>query len=264
MQQFAQLGFPELYESVLVPTLFRPWAEDILHRIDLSVSDSIIDVACGTGIVARVARERTGARRIVGIDLNPAMLAVAQDRGPNIEWRIGDATALPVAEGETFSAAVCQQGLQFIPDRKAAIAEIRRVLSPGGHLAVSTWQSDENFPFLHGLRQVAEQHVGKVTDRRHSFGDAAELGVLLTEAGFRNVQVESVTKTMRFSDGNAFAYLNAAAMIGMSERGPEISPEERDPLIRAIVADCRELIVENTNADGFSYDIGANVATARS
>ena len=262
MQQFAQLGFPELYESQLVPTLFRPWAEDIVQRLGVSPADSFIDIACGTGIVARVAREGPGARRVVGIDLNPAMLAVARDRAPDIEWRAGDAVALPVPEGETFSVAVCQQGLQFFPDREAAVSDIRRVLSPGGRLAVSTWQSDEEFPFLHGLRRIAERHVGRVTDRRHSFGDAAELARLLTEAEFRDVQVMSITKTMRFSDGNAFAYLNAAAMVGMSERGPDIRPEERDSVIRAIVEDSRDMIIANTNADGFSYDIGANVAIA--
>lgn len=263
MQQFAQLGFPEMYELALVPALFRPWAADVVERVDVNPADAVLDVACGTGIVARLAKERAGPdSRVAGIDVNPAMIDVARNRAPDIDWRVGDAANLPLAEGETFTVVVCQQGLQFFPDRMAALTAMRRALAPGGRLAVSTWRSDEGMPVLRALRAVAERHVGKVSDRRHSFSDGDELRRILLTAGFENVQVASVTKVMRFQDGKTFVHLNAAAMVGMSERAADLGAEDRNAVISAIVADSDELIVSNTDASGFSYEIGANVATA--
>ncbi len=101
-----------------------------------------------------------------------------------------------------------------------------------------------------------------MSDRRHSFSNGDELRRILITAGFENVQVTSVTKVMRFQDGTTFVHLNAAAMVGMSERAADLGAEDRNAVINAIVADSGELIVSNTDASGFSYEIGANVATA--
>jgi ubiquinone/menaquinone biosynthesis C-methylase UbiE len=263
MQQFAQLGFPEMYELALVPALFRPWAEDAIERLDVRPDDAVLDVACGTGIVARLAKDRSrGVGRVVGIDVNPAMIDVARNRAPDIDWRVGDAANLPLADGETFTVVVCQQGLQFFPDRMAALAEMRRALAPSGRLVVSTWRSDEEMPVLRALRAVAERHVGEVSDRRHSFSDREELRRILITAGFEDVQVTPVTKVMRFEAGKTFVHLNAAAMVGMSEHGGSLGVEDRNAAINAIVADSEPVIVNNTDASGFSYEIGANVATA--
>lgn len=263
MHQFAQLGFPEMYELALVPTLFRPWAEDLVRLVDIKPTDAVLDVACGTGIVARLAKERTGPTgRIIGIDVNPAMIDVARNRAPDIEWRVGDAASLPVTENGGFNVVVCQQGLQFFPDRRAALAEIRRVLAPGGRLALSTWRSDEEMPVLRALRAIAERHVGTVSDRRHSFSDGEELRRILINAGFSDVQVSPATKIMRFQDGATFVHLNAVAMVGMSERAQELSAEARTAAAGAIVADSQDLIAKNTDASGFAYEIGANIATA--
>ncbi|MCO5108730.1 MAG: class I SAM-dependent methyltransferase [Burkholderiaceae bacterium] len=113
-------SFPETYERCLVGPLFRPWAETILDDVDLAPGDRVLDVACGTGIVARLARERLGeAGRVVGVDISPAMLAVARTAAPAIDWREGDACALPLRDAEKFDVVVCQQGLQFFPDKPA-------------------------------------------------------------------------------------------------------------------------------------------------
>jgi len=263
MQQFAQLGFPEVYELALVPALFRPWAEDIVRLVDVGPSDAVLDVACGTGVVARLAKERAGPTgRVIGIDVNPAMVDVARNRAPDIDWRVGDAANLPVNENGGLTVVVCQQGLQFFPDRMAALAEMRRVLAPGGRLAVSTWRSDEEMPVLRALRAIAERHVGKVADRRHSFSDGDELRRILADAGLNDVQVTPVTKIIRFQDGSTFVHLNAVAMVGMCERAQDLSAEERNAAVGAILADSQDLVVRNTAAHGFTYEIGANVATA--
>jgi ubiquinone/menaquinone biosynthesis C-methylase UbiE len=263
MQQLAQLGFPEMYEQALVPALFRPWAEDLVRLVNIGAGDNLLDIACGTGIVARLAKERTGpAGHIVGVDVNPAMLDVARRQAPDIEWRVGDAAALPVSESGAFGVVVCQQGLQFFPDRMAALAEMRRILAPAGRVAVSTWRSDEEMAVLRDLRAIAERHVGSVADRRHSLSDAEELRRMLVDAGFKDVRVAPVTKTVRFQDGTTFVNLNAIALVGMSNRAQGLSNEARSEAVQAIVAESQDLIAANTGAQGFAYEIGANVATA--
>ena len=103
-----QPTFPEMYEKWLVGPLFRPWAEIALDEVNLAEGDRLLDIACGTGIVARTACERLGnaAGFVVGIDLSMDMLAVAKKAAPAIDWREGNAVALPLHEGEQFD--VCQ------------------------------------------------------------------------------------------------------------------------------------------------------------
>ncbi|TIX95556.1 MAG: methyltransferase domain-containing protein [Mesorhizobium sp.] len=138
-----QASFPQMYERWLVGPLFRPWAEMALGELELSSGDRLLDIACGTGIVARVARERLGeSGYIVGVDISPDMLAVARAVEPAVDWRQGNAGELPLRNGETFDVVVCQQGLQFFPDRPAAAAQMRLALAKGGRLAMATWRPD--------------------------------------------------------------------------------------------------------------------------
>ena len=128
-----QSSFPENYERELVGPLFRPWAELTVDEVNPGPAERVLDVACGTGIVARVAGERIGSGRgLVGVDISPGLLAVARAVAPDIDWREGDAGALPLADGEQFEVVLCQQGLQFFPDKPAAAARLpsRSVLCP--------------------------------------------------------------------------------------------------------------------------------------
>lgn len=160
-----QATFPEMYERWLVGPLFRPWAETTLEEVELSSGDRVLDIACGTGIVARLARERIGdAGHVVGVDISSDMLAVARAVAPGIDWREGKAGALPLYDGEQFDVVVCQQGLQFFPDKPAAAAEMRRALAKGGRLAVATWRSDDEIPFFRELRRVVERQLGAIAD----------------------------------------------------------------------------------------------------
>lgn len=261
---FAQLSFPEIYEQALVTPLFRPWAGPVLDDVELAVGDSILDIACGTGIVARLAKERLGETgKVVGVDLSPAMIAVARRVTPDIDWREGDACALPLQDDEQFDVVVCQQGLQFVPDKPAGAREMRHALASGGRLAVSTWRPDEEIPFVRELRRVAERHVGPIVDRRHSFGEAGPLEMLLRDAGFHDVRSKIVSRTIRFEDGSVFARLNAIALVGMSAPAREMSDEDREQTVTAIVHDSAEVVSRNTDDTGLAFELATNVATAR-
>jgi ubiquinone/menaquinone biosynthesis C-methylase UbiE len=258
-------SFPEAYESWLVGPLFRPWAEVLLERVELAAGDRVLDVACGTGIVARLAKERLGDDgHVVGIDLSPQMLAVARAVAPAVEWREGNATALPVQDPERFDVVICQQGLQFFPDRLAAAREMRRALAPGGRLAVATWGSKEDIPLVRDLHRVAERHLGAIVDQRHGFGDPAALEALLAGAGFQNVRVEAMSRAIRFSDGSVFLRLNTMALVGMSAVSKELGDAERARVVASIVGESAEVLMPYTDREGLMFEITSNVATARS
>src|SRR5262249_1850701 len=148
----------------LVPTIFRPWAEALLTLAALQPGERILDVACGTGVVARLAAVQVGPTgQVRGVDLNPGMLAVARSvpapTGAVITWQEGTATALPL-EDAAFDVVLCQQGLQFFPDRVAALQEMHRVLVPGGRLALSVWGPIASSPGFAVLAEALARHVG--------------------------------------------------------------------------------------------------------
>jgi ubiquinone/menaquinone biosynthesis C-methylase UbiE len=262
-QLFVATTFTEIYERVLVGPLFRPFAEQLVSRVAPNRGDRVIDVACGTGIVARVARERLGPQaRIVGVDVAPAMLAVARSVDPTIEWREGNAIALPVNGAEDFTVLTCHQGLQFMPDKPAAIREMRRVLAPGGRLAIATWRSLEDIPGVVELNAVAERHVGPIIDSRHSFGDANGLRSLLVDAGFSDANVATIAHDVQFADGALFARLNAMAVIGMSEKGKAMSESERGELAGRIAGESQDVIAKATKNGVFVLPLTTNIATA--
>jgi ubiquinone/menaquinone biosynthesis C-methylase UbiE len=253
-----------MYEKSLVPTLFRPWAEQMLEDAGLEAGERVLDVACGTGIAARLARHRLGdGAKVVGVDVAPPMIAMARSVAPDIDWRVGDACALPLEAGEQFDLVVCQQGLQFFPDRAAAAREMRRALAPNGRLVASTWRADEELPVLLELRRIAERRLGPVADRRHAFGEAGPIEALLRDAGFRDVRTASASRTIRFHDGATFVRLNAMALIGMSPSAAQLGEEEREGLLARIGEDSAGVVRAHTDSGGFHYEIAATLASAR-
>jgi ubiquinone/menaquinone biosynthesis C-methylase UbiE len=161
---------PENYQSFLVPAMFTPFAEKLVVEAGIEPGSRVLDVACGTGAASRVVARRAGpSGSVTGVDLGEPTLAIARahpaepDAAP-IEYLQGDATALPVSEND-FDVAICQQGLQFFPDRALALAAMRGALKPGGRLAVATWTGVESNPF------------GAVADalEEHASADAAQM-----------------------------------------------------------------------------------------
>jgi ubiquinone/menaquinone biosynthesis C-methylase UbiE len=196
---------PQAYERYMVPTLFTPWAQELLARAALHAGERVLDVACGTGIVARLAAQRVGpSGYVMGVDLNAAMIETARTQTPPagapVEWREGDAHALPCADA-TFDVVCCQQGLQFFPDKPHALREMHRVLGPGGRLVLSVWRSLPYNPYGRALADAMERHVGAAAGTGmpapYGFGEMEPLRTLLTAAGFRDIHIHIVVLTMR-------------------------------------------------------------------
>ncbi len=135
-----------VYELNLVPALFGPWARDFIAFVELKQGDHVLDAGCGTGAVARLVPPLVGPNgRTVGLDFDVEMLAVAAELFTDVEWREGDLQSMPF-DPASFDLVICQQSLQFLPDRGAGLREIRRVLRPAGHLALSVWTELEKSP----------------------------------------------------------------------------------------------------------------------
>ena len=192
---------PEVYERDLVPAVFGPWARLVVDLADLQSGDRVLDVACGTGVVTRVAAEKVGERgAVVAADLNPGMLALAGSlpapRGATVEWRQADAGALPFAD-QAFDVVLCQLGLQFFADRGIALREMYRVLRPGGDVVVMVWRPIERSPGFAALAAALERHIGpdaaSIMRAPFSLGDAEELSSLVAAAGFEGLDLRAST-----------------------------------------------------------------------
>jgi len=260
----SNLTFAEMYERFLVEPLFRPFAEQLLERARPTANDSVLDVACGTGIVARLARKKLGpTAKVVGVDVSAPMLAVARGIDATIDWRDGNATALPVAVDEQFSIVTCHQGLQFVPDKVAAVREMRRALRAGGRAIVATWLSIEDVPFMRDLDKIAGQQLGPFTDSRHSFGDGKALAASLADGGFRDINVETVSHDVRIADGSFFVRMNAMAVVGMSPKGKTLDDAGRTQLAGEIATASQDVVRRYTRDGVLTFALATNVATAR-
>jgi ubiquinone/menaquinone biosynthesis C-methylase UbiE len=223
----------EKYER-FVATWFAPWAVDLVDRTRLEQGSRVLDLACGTGVVARAAAPIIGPNgSIVGSDANEGMLIEAAKHAPAgaaVEWRQADAANLPF-ESDSFDAVLCQQGLQFVPDKAAATAEMRRVLRPGGLAAVSLWRSPEHNPYITALsdglsRQLSEE-AGQAMSAPCGFGDRDVVEQLFSHAGFAGVQVDVVTRlrepvsAREAIEGNLAAIPSAEQVHAMTEAAYE-------------------------------------------
>jgi SAM-dependent methyltransferase len=240
----------EKYER-FVASWFAAWAEDLVARSGVGPGAQVLDVACGTGVVARALAPVVGpAGSIVATDLNDGMLAEARRHpidGPAIEWRPADAAALPFDDGR-FDAVFCQQGLQFVPDKAAAVAEAARVLRPGGVAAVAVWHGAERNPYVAALADGLELHVSHdvatVMRAPCAFGDPAALAALFEVAGFATVEVQAVTLAREPVDP-ADAIAGNLLALPVADRIQTMAPGARAALIDDIVERLGSYIVDD-------------------
>jgi SAM-dependent methyltransferase len=189
------------YDDLFVPALVGAWAPVIADAAGIGPGERVLDVACGTGVAAREAARRTGGGFVAGVDPNAGMLAVAREHGGPIDYRQASAERLPFADA-SFDAVLCQFGLMFFADRPAAIAEMRRVVRPGGRLAAAVWGAIEAIPAFAAELALFERAAGPAAAGalRAPFilGDVAGLAALFEAAAVPRPQVSAHVGAARF------------------------------------------------------------------
>jgi ubiquinone/menaquinone biosynthesis C-methylase UbiE len=192
-------SIPENYDRYLGPVFFDPYAADLVARLNVPEDASVLELACGTGIVTRRLRDRLGPRaKLVATDLNDAMLAYAARKlGPekDVEWKQADATDLPFTD-QSFDAVVCQFGLMFFPDKEKALRETYRVLKPGGTFVFNVWDAIEHNDLPNLAHTIMTKFFADNPPDFYqvpfSFHDPEIIRSLLSAAGFREIQLSLV------------------------------------------------------------------------
>jgi len=192
----------EVYEEFFVPALFMEWAPRVADAAQLATGQKALDVACGTGVLAREAARRVQpGGTVIGLDRNDGMLAVARSKAPDIDWRLGKAESLPFQDG-AMDAVVSQFGLMFFEDRGAALREMWRVLRPGCRFAVAVWGALERSPGYAAMTVLLQRLFGpRVADALRApfaLGDPEALAFQFAQAGISGFQLRTVDGAARF------------------------------------------------------------------
>lgn len=267
MEEPAQSDPARIYEEYLGRTIADPWTRILLEYASLGSGERVLDLACGTGSVARQATPIVGERgKVTGLDINPGMLAVARSldppNGAPIEWLQGDALALQLPDS-AFDVVLCQQGLQFFADRARALREMRRVLVAVGRTAISVWQSLDHHPLYESLFRATVRHLNaEIADVALSFslGSAHDLKSLLIEANFRDVQVIPRSHEVRLPSPERFV---AFTVLGAATSVPAfaaLDEPRRAALIDAIVRDTRAAVKTFRRRDELVFPMSSNIA----
>ena len=229
---------PAAYEEYLVPGFFKPWADKLVQLSSPSPGSDILDVACGTGIVARTAASKLGSdARVTGLDINQQMLnkasEMAEMEGLEIDWQQGDAGDLPF-EDNRFDNLFCQQAMQFFPEPQQVLNEMQRVLKPGGVLALNILRSIPFNPAYKILADELEEHAGGTagTMMRSPFPDWGQNTIhnIVAEAGFEDIQIHLEIISMRYPSPEEFLRREAASS-PLAEEIETMEPERRKMLV---------------------------------
>jgi len=253
---------PENYEKFFVPSIGAPLAVDLVATAELRPGERILDVACGTCVVARQAAAQVGETgTVAGLDVNPGMLEVARSttlNDANIAWYESSAEAIPLADA-SFDVVLCQMGLQFIPGKVQALKEIRRVLAPGGRVVLKLpGPIHKLFAVLRDdiARHIDLQFAGFV-DIVFSIQESERLRGLMTEAGFPDTVIKQTQKTLRLPRPDAFVwqYVHSTPLVALVGKSSE---EQRTALGRDVCQRWREF----SSGDSLALDVGVTTVRA--
>ena len=231
----------QLYQEVLVPAMFGPWGRDLLAVAAPVSGERVLDLACGTGLIARLAAEAVGSRgSVTGIDLNPAMLRVASAQamaeGARIEFLEGDVEAMPLPDAH-FDLLLCQQGIQYFPSRPRAMADMLRVLKPGGRALISVWQGDTAYTraLADALETIMGRKVGNNMRRVLTCPTTAQVAQEMRDAGFREVSVQARTLLREIPDLKTWVFRHLGAT-PHAEAVTRLDEERRRHILEKMVA----------------------------
>lgn len=232
-------SIPAIYDRYLGPLIFEPYAIDLAQRLAGLTTGSVLEIAAGTGMVTRaLARSLPETVSIVATDLNQPMVdfAAAQEGSARVTWRQADAQSLPF-EDQSFDAVVCQFGVMFFPDKRAAYREALRVLKPGGRYLFNVWDriEDNEVPQIvtEALATVFPQDPPRFLARTpHGYHNPTTIRDDVQAAGFKQIEIDTVERRSR----------------APSPRDPAIGFCQGTPLRNEIEARDKSRIEEATDA----------------
>jgi SAM-dependent methyltransferase len=248
----------EWYERGKESWLLEDLARSLVDAAKVTTGDRVLDVGCGTGIVARECARRVGAEgSISGIDISEEMLAVARRIAPELDWHLRDAGELPFADG-SFDRVVSQFALMFFPEREKAITEMWRVLRPGGGLSVAVLGGIP--PAYQRLAELAERHLGSgagaIIESRFVLSDPEKLGRIFTKAGLGAITLETVEGVQRFRSPAVLVDLEVRATARLADRFNDTS-------VGAFVGEVQAAIQDHLSGDGeVEIPMSAHIVTA--
>jgi SAM-dependent methyltransferase len=251
------------YENLFVPALFQEWAPRVLDAADIGSGQRVLDVACGTGILAREASARVGPNgSVTGLDASAGMLSVAERLAPAVKWHQGLAQSLPFPD-RSFDAVVSQFGLMFFADRIKSIREMLRVLVPGGHLAVAVWDSLDHIPAYSTevdlLERIAGEDAANALRAPFVLGDRAEVETLFKNAGVASVEVATHRGTARFP--NIRTMVEADLRGWLPVVGVLLSEEQIQEILKQAEQDLSQYVTGQGNV---LFDLPAHIVKGRS
>jgi SAM-dependent methyltransferase len=225
----------EAYEAMFVPALFEEWAGPLVDAAGVRTGQRVLDVACGTGVVARIAADRVGGGgSVVGVDINDGMLAVARRLRPAIDWQRADAAGLPFAD-DSFDVVLCQAALMFFADRVAALREMARVAVPDGTIGLQVWAGLDQQAGYGPLTAIVARHAGaEAVDLLGSYwvlGDLEFASQLAAAAAMRVVQAQTRTGVARFG--------SVDDLVATEVRSTPLMDRINDAIYQRIVDDAR-------------------------
>jgi len=241
---------PENYERFFVPTIGGPVAEDLLRVAALQPGERILDLACGTGVVARLAAAEIGAEgTVAGLDVNAEMLRVARSVTPadlSIEWYETSAEAIPLPD-DSFDVVLCQMGLQFIPDRLSAMREMRRILAPGGRVVLSVpGPTPKLFEIMaDGLGKHVHPGCASFPEMVFSLHDGDQLRDMFRSAGFSEIDIRAETRSLPLPAREDFLW-QYVHCTPLTEPVSAATDEQRAAAEREICERWSELIVDGS------------------
>lgn len=249
------------YEALFVPALFAPWTGAVIAAAELRDGGRVLDIACGTGVLARDALRTVGpSGQVIGLDPAPGMIAAAQEVEPTIDWVLGAAEELDFADA-SFDHVLSQFGAMFFHDREAALAQMYRVLKPGGTIAIAVWGALEMNPAYATVVDILQVQVGPAAADAvrlpFCLGNPYELVDGMTKSGFEGVTVETETKEARFP--------SRQHMVEAELRGwlPLFDIHLEEPTIAAVLAASEDALSGYVNAGGEAvFPTSAHVISA--
>lgn len=256
----------ERYECEMVPAMFLPFAEELVGRLPIQDGMRVVDVGCGTGVVARLIGGKLGSTStVIGVDINPGMLSVAKSKTQSLachfEWHEASAEAMPLDDG-SVDLVVSQHAFMLFPDKVAAAGEMHRVLRTGGAVYVSAWRHFRHQPhyasLIEGLGAFVSVEAADLMKTPFLFDSHAELRSLINAGGFAEVRVETVVKEVRFPSPQTFVRTIIAGSI-LARMGIHVP----DPALEKLCAFVARALERYSSASEMIVPMESYVAAAR-